>query len=168
VDLAELVRSIADALQPTADAKRIDVVVDDDGAPGVVFGDRTRLQQVVSNLLSNAIKFTPEGGTVHVSLRRDDDAAELVVADTGPGIPADFLPFVFEPFRQEGGSSRPHGGLGLGLSIVRHLVEAHHGTVKAESRGEGQGAAFTVRLPAAGFHGEQHETTMAADRWNRD
>ncbi|MBI4500467.1 MAG: response regulator, partial [Gemmatimonadetes bacterium] len=104
--------------------------------------------QILGNLLSNAIKFTPNGGTVRVRLGRTDNAVELVVADTGQGIHSDFLPSVFEPFRQaDGSTTRHHGGLGLGLSIVKQLVEAHEGTVRAQSDGEGQGATFIVRLP---------------------
>jgi signal transduction histidine kinase/CheY-like chemotaxis protein len=116
--------------------------------PATVSGDAARLQQVVANLLSNAIKFTPRGGQVRVMLRRTAAAAEIVVEDDGIGIAPAFLPLVFERFRQADGSmARRHGGLGLGLSIVRHLVELHGGTVRAESEGEGRGARFTVRLP---------------------
>jgi len=113
-----------------------------------VSGDPDRLQQVVWNLLSNAIKFTPSGGSVRVRVRRANGHVDVVVEDTGAGIRPDFLPHVFERFRQSDSSStRAHGGLGLGLALVRHLVELHGGTVSAESRGEGQGATFTVRLP---------------------
>jgi CheY-like chemotaxis protein len=113
-----------------------------------VFGDRERLQQVVWNLLSNAIKFTPEGGTVRLQLARTENQVEIVVSDTGSGISPEFLPYVFERFRQEdGGSKRRYGGLGLGLAIVRHLVELHGGTVSAASDGDNQGATFRVSLP---------------------
>jgi CheY-like chemotaxis protein len=106
------------------------------------------LQQVVWNLLSNAIKFTNRGGRVEVTVRRVNSHVEIVVADTGAGISADFLPHVFERFRQADGTrARPHGGLGIGLAIVRHLVELHGGTVHAFSAGEGQGSTFTVQLP---------------------
>jgi signal transduction histidine kinase len=119
-------------------------------------GDPDRLQQVVWNLLTNAIKFTPRGGTVTVSCGRDGSNAEIEVRDTGEGIAADLLPFVFDRFRQgDGSSTRPHGGLGLGLSIVRHLVELHGGRVDARSEGGGRGAAFLVQLPlvvADGLH----------------
>ena len=102
----------------------------------------------MSNLLSNALKFTPSGGSVAVRLKRSDDAIELTVSDTGQGISAEFLPSVFEPFRQaDASTTRVHGGLGLGLSIVKHLVEAHHGTVRATSGGPGRGATFTARFP---------------------
>jgi CheY-like chemotaxis protein/anti-sigma regulatory factor (Ser/Thr protein kinase) len=111
-------------------------------------GDPTRLQQVVWNLLSNAVKFTPKGGRVQVLVERRDSSVEIVVVDSGKGIPADFLPHVFERFRQaEGSVARKYGGLGLGLSIVKHLVEAHGGTIDVFSEGEGRGATFTVRLP---------------------
>ncbi|HEY0101501.1 MAG TPA: ATP-binding protein, partial [Pyrinomonadaceae bacterium] len=116
---------------------------------GMVSGDPDRLQQVVWNLLSNAVKFTPVGGRVEVSLKRAGaHEAELVVSDNGTGISQDFLPHVFEHFRQaDGTSTRSHGGLGLGLAIVRRLIELHGGTVKAESAGEGHGATFRIRLP---------------------
>jgi signal transduction histidine kinase len=131
-------------------AKRIRVEADI--APGTfgVRGDPDRLQQVVWNLLSNAIKFTPGGGVVTVRLRRveGDGAIDLLVSDTGIGIEASFLPHVFERFRQaETGTTRPYGGLGLGLAIVRHLVELHGGSVIAESAGVARGATFRVRLP---------------------
>jgi CheY-like chemotaxis protein len=113
-------------------------------------GDADRLQQVVWNLLTNAVKFTPSGGTVSVAARRRNESIEIVVADSGQGIDAAFLPHVFERFRQEDATpSRRHGGLGLGLSIVRHLVELHGGMVRAESEGTGRGATFTAILPIA-------------------
>jgi PAS domain S-box-containing protein len=115
---------------------------------GQVSGDATRLQQVVWNLLSNAIKFTPNNGHVEIRLERAEDQAYITVSDTGKGIKPDFLPYIFETFRQEDATTtRQYGGLGLGLSIVRHLVEAHGGTIGADSLGEGQGATFTIRLP---------------------
>jgi signal transduction histidine kinase/ActR/RegA family two-component response regulator len=164
VDLKDIVRGAVEVVQPAADAKGIDVAAEDDLPAAIVYGDATRLQQVVSNLLSNSVKFTPSGGSVRVYLRRDDDCAELAVTDTGQGIAADFLPSVFEPFRQAEGSTttRVHGGLGLGLSIVKHLVEAHHGTVSVTSGGDGQGSTFTVRLPVAEIHGNQIDA-IAAD-----
>src|SRR5262249_38755385 len=115
-------------------------------------GDPERLQQVIWNLVSNAIAFTPEGGRVHVRLEQPDTKhVEIVVSDTGIGIAPAFLPYVFERFRQaDGGSTTRHGGLGLGLAIVRQLVELHGGNVTAESEGEGKGATFRVRLPAHG------------------
>ena len=115
---------------------------------GFIQGDSARLEQVVANLLSNAVKFTPDGGTVHVQLKRVQDFVEIQVRDTGQGISADFLPYVFEPFRQaDGSTTRVHGGLGLGLSIVKHLVEAHGGMCRAQSAGPGQGARFIARFP---------------------
>jgi CheY-like chemotaxis protein len=114
-----------------------------------VFGDGARLQQIALNLLSNAVKFTLEGGTVRASVRGAGDFVELRVSDTGKGIAPEFLPWVFEPFRQgDPGAARLHAGLGLGLSIVKTLVEAHNGHVSAHSAGEGRGATFTVLLPA--------------------
>ncbi len=115
---------------------------------GVVLGDPDRLQQVVANLLTNAVKFTPSGGRIGVRLERERTTARIVVEDSGRGISAELLPRVFDRFRQaDSGATRRHGGLGLGLTIVRHLVEVHGGAVKAESPGEGQGATFTVTLP---------------------
>ncbi|MEW6737045.1 MAG: ATP-binding protein, partial [Acidobacteriota bacterium] len=118
--------------------------------PGQVAGDAERLQQIIWNLLSNAIKFTPRGGQVQVWLAGHDSNIQIKVKDTGQGIRPDFLPFVFERFRQANSSlTRTHGGLGLGLAVVRHLVELHGGSVIAESLGEGKGATFTVNLPLA-------------------
>ena len=148
VDLAALVNAALDAVRDAAAAKRIALTVDIDAAAVGVVGDAERLEQVIWNLANNAIKFTPQGGTVNVSLRRIGTNVQLQVTDTGEGISADFLPYVFDRFRQaEGSTTRRHGGLGLGLALVRHLVEAHRGTVRAESEGPGHGAVFTVTLP---------------------
>ena len=148
VDLAATVESAIDAVRAAADAKEITLECELDHGIGPVRGDRNRLQQIVWNLVANAIKFTPSGGRVAVRLARDAHDAVISVRDTGIGIPADFLPHIFERFRQaDSTSTRAHGGLGLGLAIVRHLVERHGGTVTAASPGEGQGATFTVRLP---------------------
>ena len=153
VDLKDVVRTAVDAVQPNAEAKRIDIGIEEDPSIGVVHGDSGRLYQVATNLLANAVKFTPDGGEIQVRLRRAGDDVEMVVSDNGQGISPDFLPRLFEPFRQaDAGSTRVHGGLGLGLSIAKHLVEAHGGSIRAESGGEGQGATFTVRLPAATAH----------------
>ncbi len=152
VDLVRVIESACDTVSPTAAAKGVEVRPE--LAPEVrpccpAIGDPDRLQQVVWNLLSNAIKFTPKGGRVTVELRRRDASSEfeIVVGDTGAGIAPDFLPHIFERFRQAGTGTRRHGGLGLGLSIVRHIVESHGGNVSATSAGEGEGSAFTVRLP---------------------
>jgi signal transduction histidine kinase len=135
-------------MQPAADAKEVGVVSALEEVTGVIRGDPARLQQVVCNLLSNAIKFTAPGGRIDVGLAMSGDQVEITVADTGQGIKPEFLPHVFERFRQEDGSIvRRHGGLGLGLAIVHHLVELHSGTVEAQSDGEGCGARFIVRLP---------------------
>ena len=135
-------------MQPAALAKEVRIVPILGEAAGVVRGDFARLQQVICNLLSNAVKFTAPGGRVEVELAASADQVQISVTDTGQGIKTEFLPHVFERFRQEDGSiSRRHGGLGLGLAIVRHLVELHSGTVEARSEGEGCGACFIVRLP---------------------
>ncbi|HEY0406028.1 MAG TPA: ATP-binding protein, partial [Pyrinomonadaceae bacterium] len=140
--------SAMEAVRPAADAKAIRLEAELDKEIGLVMGDPARLQQVIWNLLSNAVKFTPHGGRIELSLRESDAHAEIVVTDTGEGIKAEFLPFVFDRFRQaDGSTTRVHGGLGLGLAIVRHLVELHGGTVKAASDGEGQGASFIIALP---------------------
>jgi signal transduction histidine kinase len=136
---------------PAALAKGVRLAVDIDSSTPAIFGDTARLQQVIWNLLSNAIKFSPPGGQVRVALHPAGPWAELVVEDEGPGIEAAFLPFVFDRFRQaDSSSTRPKGGLGLGLAIVRHLVELHGGTVEARNRPDRSGAMFVVRLPAAG------------------
>jgi len=148
VNLADLVRDAVETIQPAADAKAIRIEITPGAEVGALVGDPDRLQQVIWNLLSNAIKFTPNGGHVQIGLHRNDGDVELVVTDTGVGIAPEFLPHVFERFRQaEGGSTRRFGGLGLGLAIVRHLVELHGGSVQAESLGENCGATFRVRLP---------------------
>jgi len=135
-------------MQPAAQAKEVRIVPVIGELSGLVRGDPARLQQVVCNLLSNAIKFTAPGGQIEVALAMSGDQAQISVADTGQGIKPEFLPHVFDRFRQEDGSiSRRHGGLGLGLAIVRHLVELHSGTVEAQSAGEGLGSRFVVRLP---------------------
>jgi signal transduction histidine kinase/CheY-like chemotaxis protein len=150
VDLTAVVEAALDAVRPAAEAKdiRLQRVLD----PGTarIMGDADRLQQVVWNLMTNAIKFTPKGGRVQVNLQRVNSHIEIVVSDTGEGISADMLPMVFERFRQDDTSStRVHRGLGLGLALVRHLVEAHGGTVVAQSPGKGEGATFVVKLPVA-------------------
>ncbi len=150
VDLASIINSAIDSVQPAADAKGIQLEVMLDRSARHVMGDVNRLQQVIWNLLSNAIKFTPFGGRVQVSLEHANQNAQIRVSDSGQGISAGFLPFIFDRFRQaDGTSTRRHGGLGLGLAIVRHLVELHGGTVEASSPGEGLGSTFTISLPLA-------------------
>jgi len=147
VPMREVIETAIESLAPASSAKGIHV--ERSLADGIeVYGDRDRLQQIVWNLVSNALKFTPKGGRVEVELRSIEGDAAVRVTDTGIGIPADFLPFVFDRFRQADSSmSRRHSGLGLGMAIVRHLVELHGGTVSAESGGEGKGATFRVQLP---------------------
>jgi signal transduction histidine kinase/ActR/RegA family two-component response regulator len=149
VDLAATVDAAVDAVRPLAQAKNTQLhFAPHPSATELVSGDADRLQQVVVNLLTNAIKFTPENGRVDVSITRAGDNLELAVEDTGEGISPAFLPHVFDRFRQaDSAASRRHTGLGLGLAIVRQLVELHGGTVRAESSGPGKGAKFTVRLP---------------------
>ena len=148
VELLPVIEAAMDTVRPSADAKNIRLQSVLDPAGGPVLGDSERLQQIVWNLLSNAIKFTSKQGRVQVCLQRINSHVEIVVADTGQGISAEFLPYVFERFRQADSSiTRSFGGLGLGLAIVRQLVELHGGTVHAESPGEGQGSTFTVKLP---------------------
>ena len=158
VAISEVIEAAVNSVRPAAAAKSIELMVDLDDSIREISGDRDRLQQAVWNLLCNATKFTPKGGHIRVQVKRAEDGravysregadVEIAVSDTGQGIKRDFLPHVFERFRQaDGSSTREHGGLGLGLAIVRHLVEMHGGTVHADSEGEGQGATFTIRLP---------------------
>lgn len=148
INLVQVIEAAIDTVRPTADLKRIQVSSRLDRSVDLVEGDPDRLQQVVWNLLSNAIKFTPEGGRVSVRLTRVNSHAQIKVIDTGIGISPDFLPYVFERFRQaESTTTKVHGGLGLGLAIVRNLVELHGGTIRVESPGVGQGATFIVQLP---------------------
>jgi len=147
-DLTQIVEAAINVVRPTAETKHIQVETNFADQPVLVSGDAHRLQQVVWNLLSNAVKFTPQGGHVHVSTRHLGAYVNLEIVDNGQGISAEFLPHVFERFRQaDSSTTRKHGGLGLGLAIVRHLVEIHGGTVHAESDGEGKGATLTVILP---------------------
>lgn len=148
VSLRTAVEGALEVVRPGAEAKGIAIDVQIDPAVGPLLGDQDRLQQVIWNLLSNAVKFTPRGGRITAAVRGSAGQVEVAVSDTGKGIATDFLPFVFDRFTQaEGGPSRRHAGLGLGLAIVRHLVELHGGTVHAASQGEGSGATFSVRLP---------------------
>lgn len=148
VDTAAIINAAIDSVQPAATSKEIQIEVTLDPAIRHISGDASRLQQIVWNLLSNAIKFTPARGRVNVSLKRKESDVQITVSDTGRGIDSAFVPFVFDRFRQaDTGTTRYFGGLGLGLSIVRHLVELHGGTVEANSEGEDRGATFTITLP---------------------
>lgn len=148
VDLTSVINAAVETIRPAAEAKQIHMFVTLDFGTGNVLGDPMRLQQVVWNLVSNAVKFVPREGTVRVALRRVNSHLELVVSDDGPGIDEEFLPYVFERFRQADSTThKRYAGLGLGLSIVRHLAELHGGTVQAENSTDGTGAVFTVRLP---------------------
>jgi len=150
VDMITVISAAIDIVRPAANARGVSIEVFAEAGVGPVAADAARLQQIIWNLLSNAVKFTPRDGKVHLSLRRFESFVELEVRDTGIGIEEDFLPRVFERFRQaEAALTRSHRGLGLGLAIVRHLTELHGGTVTAASDGEGQGSTFTLRLPRA-------------------
>jgi PAS domain S-box-containing protein len=163
VDLAAVVEAAVAVVRPAASAKGVQLQAVFDPGVGAVSGDPDRLQQVVWNLLSNAVKFTPQGGGVQVRLGRVGAQVEVAVSDTGQGIAAEFLPHVFDRFRQaDMGTTRRHGGLGLGLSIVRHLVELHGGTVEAESPGAGSGTTFRVTLPASAGPDAEVPTAVAA------
>ena len=157
VELPPVIQGAVEAVRPGADAKeiRLQAVLDPKASP--VSGDASRIQQIVWNLLSNAVKFTPKGGRVQVRLQRINSHVEIVVSDTGQGFSQEFSPYLFERFYQgDGSKTRAHSGLGLGLAIVRHLVELHGGTVSAFSSGEGQGATFTVKLPLRIIHDTSH------------
>jgi signal transduction histidine kinase/ActR/RegA family two-component response regulator len=148
VKLVPVIEAALNVVRPVAEAKGVHLQSLLDAGMEAVAGDADRLQQVIWNLLSNAIKFTPRGGEVRVQLKLTKTQAEISVSDTGAGISPEFLPYVFDRFRQaDGSSTRLHGGLGLGLAIVRHLVELHGGTVQAHSAGLGQGATFTLTFP---------------------
>jgi signal transduction histidine kinase/CheY-like chemotaxis protein len=150
VDLSNIVEMAIEGARPATEAKRIQVELDIDRQNAVLRGDGERLQQVVWNLLVNAAKFTMKGGHIKVTLQRVDSDLELTVEDDGIGIPRAFLPHVFESFRQvDSSSTREHGGLGIGLSIAKHIVDLHGGTIDVRSAGEGRGALFTVRLPVS-------------------
>jgi signal transduction histidine kinase/ActR/RegA family two-component response regulator len=148
VSLNTVVDEALEGVRPAAEAKKLELVKRSATPPRTIRADAGRLQQIVWNLLSNAVRFTPPGGRIEISVVEVDGQAEIRVTDTGIGIQADFVPHVFERFRQaDSSTTRSHGGLGLGLAIVRHLVELHGGTVRAESEGEGRGATFVVQLP---------------------
>ncbi len=168
IDLLPIIRAAVESQRPASEARQIRLQVVLDERTGMISGDSERLQQVMSNLLSNAIKFTPKGRTVQVRLNRADSHVEVTVADTGIGIERSFLPHIFEPFQQAtDGTMRRHGGLGLGLSIVRHIVELHGGEIGVVSEGLDKGSTFTVKLPMLGTR-ESSRTSrprhpMAAD-----
>ena len=148
VDLLSIINAAIDSIRPAADAKDIRLQAVLDPAAGQIHGDGDRLQQIVWNLLTNAVKFTPKGGRIQVKLQRIDSHVEIVVSDSGVGISKDFLPYVFDRFRQaDASTTRIHGGLGLGLSIVHQLVDLHGGSVSVASEGAGKGATFTISLP---------------------
>ena len=149
--VSRVVRDAMDTIRPAADAKEIELSLRVEGEPPRLNGDAERLRQVFWNLLSNAVKFTPAGGRVEALIDRVDSQIRVRIADTGIGIPAEFVPYAFERFRQADQSfTRPHGGLGLGLAIVKHLVETHGGEVSVESAGPGRGTTFIVQLPIGG------------------
>jgi len=159
IEVVPVVNNAINVVRPTADAKGIKIETYFDATPSVISGDENRLQQVVWNLLSNAVKFTNSGGRVCVRVLQLGGAVEVSVSDTGNGIQKEFLPYVFDRFRQaDSTTTRQHGGLGLGLAIARHLVEIHGGTIRADSAGAGGGATFTIRLPLV-------EATSAATRF---
>jgi PAS domain S-box-containing protein len=163
IDVLLVIHAAIDAVQPAAEAKEIKLRAHFDAPDSTVRADTERLQQVLWNLLANAVKFTPAGGVIDVHLERRESLVEIRIEDSGPGIPSDFLPRIFERFSQaDGSSTRKHGGLGLGLAIVRHLVELHGGTVSATNRQEGTGAVLTVRLPAIiEVHKKAQESQMS-------
>ena len=165
VDLERVISESIESVRPAAEAKTIRLLKIFDPAAATVRGDAGRLQQVVWNLLTNAIKFTPKGGRVHVYLQRVNSHVEIVVSDTGEGIEAEYMPRLFTRFSQaDATSTRKHGGLGLGLAIVRHITELHGGRVRATSPGAGQGTTFTVELPLTAVHEDrpQHLTRHPA------
>jgi PAS domain S-box-containing protein len=161
VNLAPMIEAIVDGVRPAADSRNIHLQTALDPRVSPISGDPSRVQQIIWNLLTNAIKFTPKGGRVQVRLERIDSHVEFAVSDTGQGIDPEFLPHVFDRFRQaDSSSTRRHRGLGLGLSIVRQLVELHGGTVTAHSAGEGEGTTFKVKLPLLSVRQELNDVDM--------
>ena len=166
VEMTSVIEATLETVRPAAEAKGQTLEVSCLPGTDIITGDAQRLQQVVWNLISNAVKFTPPGGRISVRLKRVDPYLQLTVSDTGKGINPDFMPYIFNRFHQADSSiTRRHSGLGLGLSLVRHLVELHGGTVQAESPGEDQGATFTVRLPFRAVRSEVDETASTGTRY---
>ncbi|RYX80822.1 PAS domain S-box protein [bacterium] len=162
VELSQLVNEAVSNVMPSAQTKGIRLGTDIDYSVGLISGDPDRLGQVLWNLLSNAIKFTPRGGRIRVTVERIDSSVEVRVSDNGQGMAPEFLPYVFERFRQaDASSTRAHGGLGIGLALVRHLTEAHGGTVRAESLGEGEGSTFSLCFPLVAMRPEAAEKANA-------
>ena len=158
VDLIYIISAAIDSVRPAVDAKGIRLQAMLDPAAGPISGDADRLQQIVWNLLTNAVKFTPKGGCIQVKVQRINSHVEIIVSDSGVGISKEFLPYVFDRFRQaDASTTRIHGGLGLGLSIVRQLVDLHGGSASVHSEGEGKGATFTITLPFVGVVSNQKE-----------
>jgi PAS domain S-box-containing protein len=163
MDVGAVVRAAADVVRPAAESKGVMLALNLDPSVGFSVGDPDRIQQVVWNLLTNAVRYTPRGGAVEVTGERASGGISIRVTDTGAGIPREHLPYVFDRFRQvDNTATRQHGGLGLGLAIVRHLVEAHGGSVEVESAGAGRGATFSVRLPVPALDGPPSESEDAA------
>jgi PAS domain S-box-containing protein len=168
VELGPIIAAVVDGVRPAADARNIHLETTLDPRGSAISGDPDRLQQIIWNLLSNAIKFTPKGGHVGVRLERIDSHVEITITDTGQGIAAEFLHHVFERFSQfDSSSTRTHGGLGLGLAIVRQLVELHGGTVAADSPGEGEGTVFRIVLPLLSVHQSSDVDTMQISIFNK-
>ncbi|MFT3784720.1 MAG: response regulator [Tepidisphaeraceae bacterium] len=168
VDVKSVVLAAVEAIRPACDAKSLTLDADAirNAELDIVTGDAMRLQQIFGNLLSNAVKFTPKGGTIRVEALRIDGIVTVSVSDTGTGINHDFLPHIFERFRQRDGSTRRmHGGLGLGLAIAQHLAQLHGGTIQADSAGEGAGSTFRVTLPIASLKHAPNESTHLRDAW---
>ena len=169
IDMVQVVEAAVATIRPAADAKSLRIQTMLDPRAGVVLGDSGRLQQVICNLLTNSVKYTPKGGRVQITLDRVNSHLEVRVADSGQGIEPEFLPLVFDRFRQaDPGTTRKHGGLGLGLSIVKHLVELHGGTVEAQSPGVGQGATFVVKLPIQLIHDREGALAQQTARSDGD
>ncbi|HEY0048242.1 MAG TPA: ATP-binding protein, partial [Pyrinomonadaceae bacterium] len=169
VNIVPVINAAVETVRPAAEAKGIELHAITSAKIAMISGDADRLQQIIWNLLSNAIKFTPGGGAVEILLPESDSQVEIIVRDNGKGISRDFLPFVFDRFRQADGSITRHfTGLGLGLAIVRHLVELHGGTVGVESEGEGKGASFTVRLPSMALPEAGEREHAAEDEFHGD